>query len=100
MEKTLSDLTAGDDNTVRRLSRTATIKNLHRSDTISALKKKQSVYGQRKETIRRKTMRVKKPSTIMEGEEENDYPKLPAQSFDVARTRSKKDPDGLEFRDV
>merc|ERR1719397_249443 len=100
VEQTLSDLTAGDDNTVRRLSRTATIKNLHRSDTISALKKKQSVYGQRKETIRRKTMRVKKPSTIMEGEEENDYPKLPAQSFDVARTRSKKDPDGLEFRDV
>ena len=41
VEQELKNITEGGDDVKRRLSRTATIKNLHRSDTISALKRKQ-----------------------------------------------------------
>ena len=41
VEQELKKITEGGDDVKRRLSRTATIKNLHRSDTISALKRKQ-----------------------------------------------------------
>ena len=44
VEQELKNITEGGDDVKRRLSRTATIKNLHRSDTISALKRKQ-VYN-------------------------------------------------------
>merc|ERR1712227_884131 len=60
VEQELKNITEGGDDVKRRLSRTATIKNLHRSDTISALKRKQSKYGERKATVRKRTMRNKK----------------------------------------
>ena len=91
---------------MRRLSKTSNINNnLRRADTISALKKKQSTYGQRKETIRRRTIKNKGisnesvPATIVE-DDENDSRISPASSFNVRRTESKMDPEGMEFRDV
>ena len=42
LEQTIKKITAKDDDTKIQLSRTFTIKNLHRADTISTLKKKQS----------------------------------------------------------
>ena len=42
VEQTIKNIIAKDDDTKLQLSRTFTIKNLHRADTISALKKKQS----------------------------------------------------------
>ena len=82
--------------------RTATIKNLHRADTISALKRKQSKYGERKATVRRKTIRNKpgglSDETIKEDEEE---PVAQGEdTFAVRRTQSKMDPHGLEDREV
>jgi len=108
VEETLKNITDEDDDTRRRLSRTTTMKNLHRADTISALKRKQKEHGIRKETIRRRT--IKKPdysnesvpSTIFEDEESKNDQYAPDGSggFDVRRTKSKVDPEGLEFRDV
>ena len=105
VEQTIKNITAEDDDTKRRLSRTSTVKNLHRADTISALKKKQSTYGQRKETVRRRTIKNKgaskesMPATIVE-DDETDSKASPASSFSVRRTQSKMDPDGYELREV
>ena len=106
VEQTIKNITTEDDETMRRLSKTSNINNnLRRADTISALKKKQSTYGQRKETIRRRTVRNKGisnesvPATIIE-DDENDSKISPASSFNVRRTESKMDPEGMEFRDV
>jgi len=105
VEQTLKNITSEDNETKRRLSRTSTIKNLHRADTISALKKRQSTYGQRKETVRRRTMKNRGPSnenmpaTIVE-DDEADSRSSPTPSFSVRRTESRMDPDGLEYREV
>jgi len=105
VEQTIKNITSEDDDTKRRLSRTSTIKNLHRADTISALKRKQNTYGQRKETVRRRTLKNKRstdenvPSTIME-DDETDLKVIAPSGFNVRRTESKMDPDGMEFREV
>ena len=112
----MKNITEGGDDVKRRLSRTATIKNLHRSDTISALKRKQvdrkkfvstliscqSKYGERKATVRRRTMRKKDggglaDQPIKEDDEDSQQSSVP---FAVRRTKSKIDPHGLEDRDV
>ena len=105
VEQTIKNIIAKDDDTKKRLSRTFTIKNLHKADTISALKKKQSTYRQRKETVRRRTIKSKvasnksMPATIFEDEKTDSKASL-ASSFSVRRTQSKRDPDGDEFSDV
>ena len=81
------------------------MKTTPKQKTISALKKKQSTYGQRKETVRRRTIINKiasnesMPATIVE-DDETDSKATPAYSFSVRRTQSKMDPDGYEFREV
>ena len=105
VEQTIKNIIAKDDDTKKRLSRTFTIKNLHKADTISTLKKKQSKYRQRKETVRRRTITNKgaskksMPATVVE-DDESDSKASPALSFSVTGTQSKMEPDGDEFSDV
>merc|ERR1712110_815580 len=93
VEQELKNITEGGDDVKRRLSRTATIKNLHRSDTISALKRKQSKYGERKATVRRRTMRKKDGGGLADQPiREDDEDLLPSshndELFAVRRTKS------------
>jgi len=104
VEQELKNITEGGDDVRRRLSRSATIKNLHRSDTISALKRKQSKYGERKATVRRRTLRKKEDEGLsnepIREDEEDSQPSPSNVPFAVRRTMSKIDPEGLKDRDV
>ena len=60
VEQTIRNITTEDDEPMRRLTKTSNINNnLRRTGTISTLKKRQSRYGQRKETIRRRKSETK-----------------------------------------